>query len=244
MLAEQSILRRLPRELNPKQALFLDGIRHSVEIADLAYRRLRETLTHIGIVESQELDLPASSTHAFLDAWAMVDAIDRFRMLWQTLPNATPAELPPGAEPLSVVAQPFRDLRNVADHLSQRADLVVAKGGAALGTLTWFTGFKLTPLTGWMCTLRPGTLRQTPTPWRDPITMTVDWPTDRICLAAGGYEANLSTILPHIALRVQILERTVFVSLEQLGKLNAPAASDVLSKYPYVVASGQLPEGN
>ena len=163
MLARDSILRRLPAELNPKQALFLDGIRHAVEIADLAHKRLRETLTHIATVDPNDLDLQTCTTHAFLDAWAMVDAIDRFRMLWQQLPNATPAELPPGAEPFKEVSQPFRHLRNVADHLSQRADFVVSKGGAALGTLTWFTGIDLTPPRGWMCTLRPGTIRQTAT---------------------------------------------------------------------------------
>lgn len=239
MLASDSILRRLPPELEPKQALFIDGIRHAVEIMDLAFTRLRATLTDIATADPKTLVLPAASAHAFLDAWAMVDAIDRFRMLCKQMPNSKPGTLPPGTETLEAVTQPFRNLRNVADHLAGRADYVVSKGGAALGTLTWFTGFKLDPPTGWMCTLRPGTIRQSPEPPPGPITMTVDWPTDHIRLTAGEHEANLSAILPHIALRVRSLERSVHTSLERLGKLDAPCASDMLSKHPIQAAQVQ-----
>jgi hypothetical protein len=45
MLSDDSILRRIPVAVAPKQALFVDGIRHTVEIMALAYSRLRETLT-------------------------------------------------------------------------------------------------------------------------------------------------------------------------------------------------------
>lgn len=241
MLASDSILRRLPPEVNPKQALFIDGIRHSVEIMDLAFTRLRATLTNIATADPEALNLPAASTHAFLDAWAMVDAIDRFRTLCKLMPNSIPGTLPPGTETLEAVTQPFRNLRNVADHLAERADYVVSKGGAALGTLTWFTGFQLEPPTGWICTLRPGTIRQSPEAAPGQITMTVDWPTDHIRLIAGEHEANLSSILPHIALRVRNLERSVYTSLERLEKLDAPFASDMLSKHPITVAPGQFP---
>ncbi len=239
ILARDSILRRLPPELDPKQALFIDGIRHSVEIIDLAFPRLRGTLTDIAIADPKALDLPAASAHAFLDAWAMVDAIDRFRMLCKLMPNSKSGTLPPGIKTLAEVTEPFRNLRNVADHLAERADYVVSKDGTALGKLTWFTGFKLAPPTGWMCTLQPGTIRRSPEPPPEPIIMTVDWPTDHIRLTAGEYEANLSSILPHIELRVRNLERSVHTSLERLGKLDAPCASDMLSKHPIQAAYDQ-----
>lgn len=240
MLAKDSILRRLPAEVEPKQALFIDGIRHAVEIIDLAYSRLRDTLTYIATENPNTLDLPTVSAHAFLDAWAMVDAIDRFRMLCQQMPGAKQTLPTPDAVPLKTVTKPFRDLRNVADHLSTRADFVVSRGGAALGTLSWFTGFKVDPPTGWMCTLRPGTIRQEPKQTKEPVTMTVDWPTDQICLSAGGYTANLSSVLPHIEIRVERLEASIRNSLEKLGKLDAPAASDLLTKNPYQLAPDQF----
>lgn len=242
MLGKDTLLRRLPAEVDPKQALFIDGIRHAVEIIDLAYGRLRDTLTYIATEDPSTLDLPTASAHAFLDAWAMVDAVDRFRMLCQQMPGAKQTPPTPDAVPLKTVTQPFRDLRNVADHLSARADFVISRGGAALGTLSWFTGFKVDPPTGWMCTLRPGTIRQAPTRKKEPVTMTVDWPTDQIYLSAGGYTANLSSVLPHIAIRVERLEASVRNSLEKLGKLNAPAASDLLTKDPYQLAPSQLQE--
>ena len=40
MLKQNSILRQVPAAINPKQALFIDGIRHAIEIIDLAYERL------------------------------------------------------------------------------------------------------------------------------------------------------------------------------------------------------------
>ena len=41
IIDEGSPFRRLPSELDRRQALFLDGIRYSVEMADLAHTRLR-----------------------------------------------------------------------------------------------------------------------------------------------------------------------------------------------------------
>ena len=38
MLSDDSPLRRVPAVLEQKQALFIDGIRHAVEIMELAYR--------------------------------------------------------------------------------------------------------------------------------------------------------------------------------------------------------------
>lgn len=51
IVSEESRFRRLPPELKPKQRLFFDGIRYSIETADLAYSRLRETLLQIVAVE-------------------------------------------------------------------------------------------------------------------------------------------------------------------------------------------------
>ena len=127
------------QRLSPKQAFFIDGIRHAVDIMELAYGRLRETLTNIALNPPTSATLPKIAPHAFLDAWAMVDAVDRFRMLYQQMPGINFGPPTHGVEPLKTVTQPFRKLRNVADHLSQNADLVVARGDAALGTLTWVT---------------------------------------------------------------------------------------------------------
>lgn len=241
MLADDSILRRVPAVLEPKQAFFVDGIRHAVDIMELAYGRLRETLTHIALDPPTSATLPKIAPHAFLDAWAMVDAVDRFRMLYQQMPGISFGSPTPGVEPLKTVMQPFRKLRNVADHLAQNAELVVARGGAALGTLTWVTGFKVDPPTLWFCTLRPGTIRTKPEFRKEPILSAIDWPTDRICLTAGGHEGNLSAIRPHIDRRVKHFETQLKSEFERLGIADAPASNDVFLRQPYQLAPGQFP---
>ncbi|QDV12795.1 hypothetical protein CA51_26810 [Rosistilla oblonga] len=81
MLKPNSVFRELPSALDRKQVLFLDGIGKSYEITAFAYQRLKAMLTTIpnGDLESascRELYVPA-----LLDAWAIVDSIDRFSAL-------------------------------------------------------------------------------------------------------------------------------------------------------------------
>lgn len=233
LLSKDSVLRKLPPEVDPKQALFIDGIRHAVEIIDLAYSRLRDTLTNLALADTEDLNVSNYNTHAFLDAWAMVDAVDRFRGLCKCFPDTISGEKPDKWISIEVITQPFRDIRNVSDHLGQRAEFLVSKKSTALGTLTWFTGSSLKPPQGWFCILKPGTIRvMSPQPPKS-MTMTVDWPTDAICLSAGGYDVALSSVLPQIALRVKQLESNISELLEQYGENKSIVASDMFSKHPF-----------
>lgn len=144
--------------MGAKQKLFLDGIRHAAEVADCAYRRLIELLTHI--VATRDEDRPGESllyTEAFLYAWALVDAADRFRALVQMLPG-----LSGGKDLLSkILSEGFGDLRklrNAADHIAQKADFYVAQNAAALGTLSWLTRLGKDSIAS--CAIRPGTVPQ------------------------------------------------------------------------------------
>jgi hypothetical protein len=174
MISRDSVLRHLPASLDRRQALFLDGIRHAGEIAGLAYQRLRDTLTQIALNEHELAAADHLYTSAFLDAWALVDVIDRFRALWTLLPIDAPSEPPPGTKKFAELAQPIRDLRNVADHLAQRADYVVARDGSALGVLGWFTATDVVKRQGVVCTIVPGTLLQRSTPVLNPAGRTIE----------------------------------------------------------------------
>lgn len=240
MLEEDSILRQVPAAINPKQALFIDGIRHAVEIMSLAYGRLRDTLTETALNPPGSSGIPKVSTRAFLDAWAMIDAIDRFRMLYQQMPGISFSQPKEGAETLAAVLKPFRNLRNVADHIAQRADFVISRESAALGTLSWLTGFKVDPITAWYYTLRPGTLRKQPELRKEPLVSTLDWPTDRIIIVAGGYEGNLSSVRSHIQVRVKHFEGQLKKAFNKLNLQDSPAASDVFTRQACSLAPGQL----
>ena len=240
MLDKDSILRQVPMAINPKQALFIDGIRYAAEIIDLAYKRLRDTLTKTALNPPSSSDIPKISTRAFLDAWAMIDAIDRFRMLYQQMPGISFSQPKEGVETLSEVLKPFRNLRNVADHLAQRVDFVVSRDSAALGTLSWLTGFKIVPTTAWYCTLRPGTLRKQPEFRKEQLVSTLDWPTDRIIIVAGGYEGNLSSVRPHIQVRIKHFEGQLKKAFNELNLQDGPTANDLFTRQAYSPAPGQL----
>lgn len=233
LLGRDSVLRRIPVNLDSKKALFLDGIRHAVEIMDVTYGRLRNALTELALHPPASNELPDVSAHAFLDAWGFIDAVDRFRMLYTQMPGikfgATKVDIPP----LREVTQEFRNLRNVADHLAQRADLVVSRNGAALGELTWLTGAQLQPeVIAWHCTLRPGTLRSVPPTQTDPVVSTLDWPTDSIRLSAGGYEGNLSAVRKHVAVRVRHLEAQLQHVFHQPTQAQVPIINDMFRRRP------------
>ncbi len=227
MISQNSILRRLPPQLNRKQALFLDGIRHAVEIVDLAYTRLQATLTNIALGNQSEPLRENLFTPAFLDAWALVDAIDRFRALWDLMPNAQKGAVAPDAKSFKELSQPVRDLRNVADHLAQRADYVVARKGTALGELSWYTALNHQGTEGLSCIIVPGTLGPGERQLVNPAGKTSTYPTGMIHLAAGEYRVCLSDLLPEIERRVRFLEGALERSFAEQGLEGRQAGADI-----------------
>lgn len=233
LLGRESPLRRIPINVSPKQAVFLDGIRHSIEVMDIGFGRLRNGLTKAALEPLHPPELPLVGAGLFLDAWAVVDAIDRFRQFYLRFPGMQHSAVPDQIPPLSKTLQNFRDLRNVGDHVVDRADAVVAKGGAALGELTWLTGAQVLPeVVAWHCVLRPGTLRSQPVLPSTPIETTLDWPTDYICIKAGGYQGNLSQVRIHIAGRIRHLESQLDKSFSKPEFDGVPVMNDFFGRWP------------
>ncbi|MBE9195854.1 hypothetical protein IQ219_11185 [Synechocystis sp. LEGE 06083] len=221
MLATNSILKRLPSELDRKQLLFFDGMRHAVEIVSLAHSRLQATLTRIALSE-EGAQLGHEFTLAFLDAWAIVDAIDRFRSLWKFAPGAVDD---PSFEKIT---QPIRDLRNVSDHLAQRSEYVVARAGTALGILSWCTALREDGCEGYICTIVPGTQQSGRHQVMNPAGRPWKYPTSMIELAAGEYRACLCDMLPPIGVRVRQLEISIENALAQHGFVGRQGGTDLL----------------
>lgn len=202
--------------------VFLDGICHAAEIAGLAYSRLELVLTWL-VLNTNDANHPNRQAYvaAFMDAWAFVDAIDRFRVLWKKLPGFPFSEEGKAKqEQFENLTQPVRDLRNVADHLAQRADLVASSGNPALGLLTWVTYLNDSSDQGFTCLLAPGT--RTYAKWMavNPAEgghFSVPRRTGAIHLAAGKFRANLSAVVPEIKLRVHELERLIETSVKAAG---------------------------
>lgn len=243
MLSENSSLKKLSARVDRKQAMYIDGIRHAAEISCLAYSRLRQTLSVIATTELNEKEMELHTTAAFLDAWALVDAIDRFRALWKQIPIAGKKANEPGEPTLDEVLQPIRNLRNVADHIAQRIDLVVAKRSAALGVISWFTATNTSPVQGFLCAIIPGTLKDHRAEIPTPSGRSFEWPTGAIRLEAGGYSAYLCDALPHLARRVADLEAGISEVNAALPPGEEYAGCDILIKAAVRFEGGGINDG-
>ncbi|WP_316348245.1 hypothetical protein [Desulfuromonas acetoxidans] len=199
MFKPDSPFLNLPENLNRKQAFYLDGIRHAFEIIECAFSRLSAGLSELGKNYSEK-NRPSSYVAYYLDAWAFVDALDRLVALWKLQPSAHTIPDPWNPDKLKEKMRNIRDIRNVSDHLAQRADQIISKNSTALGELSWITVIKLEPPEMKSCFIRPGILSpkihfQMNIPKQ---SMFVANGAGNILLKAHTYTANLSEAYQHV----------------------------------------------
>ena len=206
MTSTQSSLHRLPKGLEPKQALFLNGIRHAAEFTSLAYNRLSDTLTLVARQEVEPSQAQDHYTAVFMDAWTIIDAFDRFRTLMNGFPSPN-RDRQRDKNNGSNLANTARKMRNFADHLATRAEYVVSKRGTALGELTWFTFTDERLHEGLSCAILPGGVAHGTTELVNPVGQQLRIPTDQIHLTAGGYRISLSDLVARVVRLTSDLER-------------------------------------
>lgn len=76
ILAPGSPLKRLP-QLNPRQGMFFDAIRLTIEMGDFAMERLYANLVRMTSLGSASGGPVSFAVEPFLDAWSAVDSIHR-----------------------------------------------------------------------------------------------------------------------------------------------------------------------
>lgn len=229
MISEDSPLLRLPLGLVPDQKVMFDGIRHAAEISWLAFRRLDSALTWLVDAPVDDPGRKDVITAAYLDAWSLVDAIDRFRSLWKILPRDNSAP-PPGVVTFGEISQAVRDVRNVTDHLATRISYVVAKGNPTMGALTWVTFDSGSKTHFKTCMLTAGTAREGTWHAVNPAGLKVIFgPSQRtahIHIAAGEYRANLSEVIPEMQKRLKSLEKDLEESYRRQNVEGQQAGGD------------------
>ena len=77
IVSENSPTRRMPVTLDPRSILYLDGIRYSTQLVDLAYSRLEGTLEKLVHKDDQQGAVGNLIVEAISDAWAFVDSLHR-----------------------------------------------------------------------------------------------------------------------------------------------------------------------
>lgn len=236
MINKDSVFRRLPPGLERRQVLFIDGIRYCAEMAGMAYGRLAATLTKMAL-DAQTLPEARGAEGrmrliplAFLDAWATVDAIYRFRGLVKLYPHQRQGhvDLPGYREMMESVA----GVRNVADHLAQKMTHVEAHAGAALGVLSWLTFSSADRF--YICMVYPGTPARTSVGVDVPPGGTaLEGPTDFIQLSAGEHKVNLSSALKLFRQRIAQIEGDLATQLRDAGVDHLSEGSDLFVQMTY-----------
>lgn len=220
----ESPLRRLPL-LDRKVTLFLDGIRCSVEMADLAYSRLQNTLFNL----THNCDNPSTRHWEFIsaisDAWSVVDSVHRLRGLLKCAPFITKGS--PGLSIFEQHTETIKLLRNSIQHLYTKIDMYVSQGLPVLGALGWFAVLDLDSQIGFSCSLLAGTMfKGLVTPIVNPASSKRDimLPVDFVTLTASGYSVCISDVMKHVEQVIKDMEKQL---RDQIKTLERPG-SDVI----------------
>jgi len=219
IIDDNSPFRRVPTQTSRKHMLFYDGIRYSVEMADLAHSRLRETLYEI----AQSPHAPDPASHDFasavLDAWSIVDLVHRLRGLIEQTPGIK-QKSPPLLSFMKKTANIER-LRNAVQHLNQQIHKIADLNIPVWGALSWVTLLDPELRSVWTCTLVAGTFFERSEPLISPLGKEFYPPVDLITLEASNCSVSLSDAMRSVEQVVRSLEdhlREQFKDLPNMGR--------------------------
>jgi hypothetical protein len=116
IITADSVLIKIPSAMSRKQALFVEGIRFSIEIADLAHVRLQSTLPRL-TKGDQLLPDDRLTASAMLDAWSIVDSLHRLRGLLRQMPGIHKRDRIPPIRAFFDATDKVTELRNTIQHL-------------------------------------------------------------------------------------------------------------------------------
>src|SRR5882724_9516649 len=126
IIGEDSFFRKIPSVLDRRQALFIEAIRYSVDMVELAYHRLRKTLPLMTKkMEDVDNETP-SNVSVMLDAWAIVDSLHRLRGLAEKLPGFKGKYKNVKFRLFMDSSAKITELRNTVQHLDTTIGQVVA----------------------------------------------------------------------------------------------------------------------
>jgi len=140
LVKPESALRRIPSTLDPKLAVFIEGVRVCLEMIEFAHCRLQQTLLDLDDKISAGHAAPQGvHTSAMLDAWSLVDSIHRLTDLAERFPNVKNKNHVPGFVLLRKNVAGINDLRNFIQHLPEEMSRVIADSPtwSVWGALSW-----------------------------------------------------------------------------------------------------------
>ena len=223
LISESSPLRKVPR-CEPTQQLFLDGIRFTIEMVELSFTRL---CTQLWQFSDTKVQRQRRQHHAYaygaalLDAWSVVDSIERLRTLILKMRGLKRTR--PIKEFLANSSN-VRPFRNRLHHLNEDLANGLYIGKPVLGCISWVTYVDTHTPTRRIFVLTPGALTHEVANLVNPVGVTTRAPLDLVTLFAHGAEVSLTNQMQYVASIVQPLETAI---TDALGHL-PPAGGDML----------------
>ncbi len=215
MLDPNSPLHRLPAGLHRRQQLMLDGISISIDMATMSYGRLQNSLLALsrGVAQDQPQP-PGLGALAMMDAWMIIDAVNRLRAL---------VEATRGLRRGPAVVSFYRSVEDVEI------------GRPLWGSLSW--SYREPP-TAAIHLLVPGTIAPTEgLPMVNPLAEQVEIPIGLITLTAAEVTVCLSEVLQAVGRFAERLERAAAIAFAALP----PDAVDQYVTLDLPVDSGSPP---
>jgi len=112
--------------------LFIDGLRYSVSMAEIAARRLRATLDEVAVRHASSQRTEEQVVSALLDAWAVIDMCHRARVIVQRLPQKLP-----GFQVFLRSTSHVERLRHYVQHFHTRIPKIPSSWTPLWGALCW-----------------------------------------------------------------------------------------------------------
>lgn len=214
ILSSTSPLVTLPEGLRPDHRAWFEGIRYSVQIADVAYRRLVSVLADM-VSAAHRGEKLAWDVHAtcFGDAWTIVDGAYRLRELGERPPQGL-AKRPESPSPSAVryndyivATKHLKEMRHGIQHVDTQGPKVANDGMPVWGTLHWLTTFD-GGLTGYVSLLVAGTVLPGEVAVQNPADVTAFADVvDHVQLVAFGQTAQLTRLRVLMSTLARELER-------------------------------------
>ena len=190
LITGPSILRHIPLHICSEDKVVLDGLRYSLEIADRAYRRLRETLWKVS--STRNSDHAERYVDMVSDGWTVIDSFNRLHTLCNSGCRYIDHDY---CRDYAEALRPAVILRNANQHMRGCLEKIVADKESAWGAIAWTTCITNPPTRAETHCFVAGTVRTTnlllPEPPERPFYM----PVDGIIMRADKTEAFISDLM-------------------------------------------------
>lgn len=216
ILSRNSPLRGIPTGFGDRQILFIEGLRLAIEMIDIAYTRLVETVASISQLKTDAGtagdDRYILTANALLDAWSIVDSTDRARDLLERFPGLIHKDTEsPGRKHFLSHTEKIAKLRDIVQHMRQDFYRVEpSPEQRAWGALHWLYRVSDEPIAYKSFVFNPGCAYGSPKYGILGYLPTL--PTERVArvmLQCRGVKANLSKTVALVRVLAGELEKAM-----------------------------------